>query len=334
MSVLMIDADLRKPVLSDLEPSPDSPGLTGLLSGVFGTEVRSGSLADFRIGDLFRLLGMQRKTGLLCLTQESEEVELLFYQGKLVDLNWLTRPEDERLASVLVAGRVITREQVEQAFVQQKATGQKLGFILLHNGYIKREALAGPLTLHMMEGLRKALSFAKGSFAFKERSESDFEPDAFNPIDFDQIYKQLIIGEEPIAYLMEKINQAIVRTHVKNLFFLPAGNIPPNPSELLSSDRMSFLLSNLQKRFDLLIIDTPPMVLASDALLITPHVDGVLLVVKAGAANREMVIKTVQSLRTSKTNILGVALNQVDIKRAGYYKHYFKNYNQYYTEKG
>jgi hypothetical protein len=130
MSVLMIDADLRNPVLSDLAPSQDSPGLTGLLSVVFSTEVCSGSLADFQIGDLFRLLGMQRKTGRLHLNQDSEEVELLFYQGKLVDLYWVTRPEDERLAAVLVAGRLITREQVDQAFAQQKATGQKLGFIL------------------------------------------------------------------------------------------------------------------------------------------------------------------------------------------------------------
>ena len=334
MSVLMIDADLRNPVLSDLAPSSDFPGLTGLLSGVFGTEVRSGSLADFQIGDLIRLLGLQRKTGLLHLNQESEEVELLFYQGKLVDLYWVTRPEEERLASVLVAGRAITREQVNQAFDQQKATGQKLGFILLHNGYIKREALTGPLTLHMMEGLRKALSFSTGSFAFKERSELDFEPDAFDPIDFDQIYKQLIIGEEPILYLREMINQAVLKTRVKNLFLLPAGVIPPNPSELLSSDRMSFLLSILQKRFDLLIIDTPPVIPASDALLIASHVDGILLVVKAGGANRELVIKAAQSLRSPQTNLVGVALNQIDIKRPGYYKHYFKNYSQYYTEKG
>jgi len=334
MSVLMIDSDLRKPTLSDLALSSDSPGLAGLLSGVFGTEVRSGSLADFQIGDLFRLLGLQRRTGLLNLKQESEEVELLFYQGKLVDLNWVTRPEDKRLASVLVAGRAVTREQVKQAFVQQKATGQKLGFILLQNGYIKRDALTGPLTLHMMEGLRNALTFSTGSFAFEERLESDFDPDTFDPIDFDRIYKQLIIGEEPIAYLRKMINQAVLKTQVENLYLLPVGSIPPNPSELLSSDRFSFLLSILQKRFDLLIIDTPPVIPASDALLIASHVDGVLLVVKAGGASRELVIKTAQSLRSPQTNIVGVALNQIDIKRAGYYKYYFKNYSRYYTEKG
>ena len=84
-SVLMVDIDLRKPSLSSLFPSDDTPGLTGLLSGVFSTEVSNGSLSDLQIGDLFRLLGMQKKSGVLSLSQVNEQIELLFYQGKLVD---------------------------------------------------------------------------------------------------------------------------------------------------------------------------------------------------------------------------------------------------------
>ena len=61
---------------------------------------------------------------------------------------------------------MITRDQAKQAFRQQKATGQKLGFVLLHNGFLKKEDLTGPLTIHMMEGLRKALGFNEGSFSF------------------------------------------------------------------------------------------------------------------------------------------------------------------------
>ena len=332
-SVLMIDIDLRKPTLSNLVPSAETPGLTGLLSGVFGTEVRSGSLSDFQIGDLFRLLTMQKKTGILSLSQEHEQVELLFFQGKLVDLNWITRPEDEKLASVLISNGMITEGQAKQAFAQQKTTGQKLGFILLNLGLLKKEELTGPLTVHLMEGLRKALGFNSGSFSFKDRAESDFEPSAFDPVDFSQIYKQLIIGEEPIAYLQQKINEAIVKTPIKNLYMLPSGDIPPNPSELLSSDRMSFLLSNLQKKFDFLVIDAPPIVPASDALLIAPHVDGVLLVVKSGSANRDLVIKSVEKLAMTQTSILGVAFNHVNIKKAGYYKYYFKNYANYYADR-
>jgi len=207
-----------------------------------------------------------------------------------------------------------------------------LGFILITNGFVKKEALTGPLTLHMMEGLRKALGFSAGDFSFQERAESDFEPSTFDPVDFNQIYNQLIIGEEPIAYLKHKINEAIAKTNVENLFLLPSGNIPPNPSELLSSSRMSFLLAILQKRFDVLIIDAPPIMPASDALLIAPLVDGVLLVVKDGSANRDLVIKTVEKLNMVQINILGVVLNNVNIKKAGYYKTFYKNYAKYYAD--
>ena len=81
------------------------------------------------------------------------------------------------------------------------------------------------------------------------------------------------------------------------------------------------------------MIDAPPLVPASDALLVAPHSDGVLLVVKPGGANRDLVIKTVGQLRMAQINIFGVALNQVNISKAGYYKYYFKNYAKYYAER-
>ena len=332
-SVLMIDADLRKPTLSSIVFSSNSPGLSGLLSRVFSTEVNKGFLSEFQIGDLFRLLAMQKKTGILSLSLENEKIELVFYSGQLVDLNWITRPEDEKLAAVLTANRIITAEHAKQALTQQKTTGQKLGFILLNNGYVKKDDLKGPLTLHMMEGLRTALGFSSGNFSFKDYSESDFEPVAFDPVDFNQIYRQLIIGEEPIAFLKNQINSAVVKSHIHNLWVLPAGNIPPNPSELLSSERMSFLLSNLQKRFDFIVIDAPPVVPASDSLLIAPHADGILVVVRSGGTNRELVLKTAEKLRRAQSTILGIVLNSVNTKREGYYKSYFKNYAKYYADR-
>ncbi|MBW2646353.1 MAG: CpsD/CapB family tyrosine-protein kinase, partial [Deltaproteobacteria bacterium] len=130
----------------------------------------------------------------------------------------------------------------------------------------------------------------------------------------------------------EKINSAILKTGAPNLFLLPSGDLPPNPSELLGSKRMSFLLSNLKKRFDVLIIDSAPILPASDALVLAPEADGVLLMVKAGLINREMVKKAVEQLRVARAHLLGVALNYVDIKREGYYKYYHKYYSQYHGE--
>jgi Mrp family chromosome partitioning ATPase len=72
---------------------------------------------------------------------------------------------------------------------------------------------------------------------------------------------------------------------------------------------------------------------ASDALVMGSLVDGVLLVVKAGGANRELAIKTVEKMRMHAIDILGVAFNQIDVKAPGYYRYYYKHYGKYYGTK-
>jgi len=332
MSVLMVDADLRNPVLTRVVPSKGSIGLTGLISNIFGTDIKQGNLGSFGVSDLFKLILLQKKTGLLKLDNSPETVEILFLQGKIKDLNWLTRPEDKKLATILISNKNLTKAQVKQALSQQQATGQKLGFLLINSGILTKEDLSGHLTMHMMEGLRTALQFSSGEFSFKELPESDFEHSSFDPVDFDQIYKQVIIGEEQFPYLQAKINSAVIETGTPGLSLLPSGTLPPNPSELLGSQRMLFLLSNLKKRFDLLIIDTPPVLPASDALLIAPQTDGVVLIVKAGLVDRNMISSVVEQLRSAKADILGVVLNHVDVQKEGYYKYYHKYYSSYYGD--
>jgi len=329
-SVLLIDADMRKPRLSRALISTSTTGLTGLLSDVFGTDVREGTLDQYGIHDLFSLLSLRKKTGLLSLSGEGEAIELFFLQGEMADLNWPTRPDEKKLLNILTRSNLLTTEQAKLAVGRQKDTGQKLGFVLISMGFLSRDDLVGPLTIHMMEGLRAALHLKRGTFVFKDLPESDFEHASFNPVDFQQIYRQAVIGEEELPYLQKGINAAILKTGVENLFLLPAGNLPPNPSELLGSKRMSFLLSNLKKRFDTLIIDSPPILPASDATLLAPQTDGVVLVVKSGMMNREMVKKAVEQLRLSQANLLGVVLNAVDTKREGYYRYYHKYYSKYY----
>jgi Mrp family chromosome partitioning ATPase len=332
-SVLMVDADLRKPVLNQIISSHDSPGLTGLLSNTFATDVRSGSLSQFGVSDLFWLLSFRKKTGVLHLTEEKEQIDTYFLNGELVDVQWLTRPKDRKLATLLVKDNVITKDQAEKALARKRNTGQKLGFILINMGLVNEEGLAGFITLHMIEGLRTALQFRSGEFSFEKFPESHFDRPSFDPADLKKIYRQVVIGEEEFPYLQKMISAAIVKTGVKNLFILPSGPRPPKPAELLDSNRMSFLLSYLERRFDALIIDTPPVLPTSDALILAPQTDGVILMVKAGQVNRELVKKTVEQIRSSQARLIGVVLSQVDVKREGYYKYYHKYYAEYYGER-
>jgi len=332
-SVLMIDADMRKPTLSRLIHSNESPGLTGLLADIFGTNIQSGSLKNFGIHDLILLIALKKRTGLLHLSDGFDKVEFFFFKGEIVDVNWLTRPGKKKLGTVLINNKLLTREQAKQAAIRQKDTGQVLGFILLSMGFVKENDLMNFLNVQMIECLRTALHFKSGEFSFKEFPESDFDRSSFDPIDFNKIYKQALVGEEEFIYLQKKINSSILRTETSNLSLLPVGNLPPNPSELLGSERMSFLISNLKKRFDVLVIDSPPILPTSDALLLGPYTDGVVFVVKSGHINRGMIKRALDQLHTAKANVLGVVLGQVDIKKEGYYKHYGKYYSKYYGEK-
>lgn len=121
-------------------------------------------------------------------------------------------------------------------------------------------------------------------------------------------------------------------TPVPNLYTIYAGSQTEHPAELMASDRMETLLSALEDRFDILILDTPPSVALSDAVTLSRRVDGILLVVKEQSVSRQVVKQTLDQLRQVEANILGVVLNNVDLQRGGsQYKYYYAYRDDYAT---
>jgi capsular exopolysaccharide synthesis family protein len=119
----------------------------------------------------------------------------------------------------------------------------------------------------------------------------------------------------------------ISRTPVRGLSVLPCGYVPPNPSELISSESMKELLHSLSERFDYVIIDAPPMISVSDPIILSTLVDGVILVVKSGESKGESVRRACQDLTAVGARVLGVTLNNLNIRKDGY--DYYRNYRQY-----
>lgn len=122
------------------------------------------------------------------------------------------------------------------------------------------------------------------------------------------------------------VERVIRETGHPNLFVLPAGETPPNPSELLGSGQMQATLSQLRARFDRVLIDTPPLLAVTDAAVLAPSVAGVVLVAKPGETKVPALQQAVQQLRHVGATIVGVVLNDVDLgdTRYGYY------YDSYY----
>jgi len=103
-----------------------------------------------------------------------------------------------------------------------------------------------------------------------------------------------------------------------NLQVLTSGPIPPNPAEILSSKRMAEILVTLRGQADYILIDTPPIIAVSDAAILAPSVDGVLLVVNAGKTRRDLAVKARDMLQQINANILGVELNNAKIDKSAY----------------
>ena len=119
------------------------------------------------------------------------------------------------------------------------------------------------------------------------------------------------------------------------LWALPTGPRPPNPAELLSSTAMANLLNEVRREFAFVVIDSPPVVLITDATILASMVDGVLLIAESEKTARSAVVRACRTLSLSGGRLLGTVLNKVDSRRDGYYGHYDYSYrrNDYYTQK-
>jgi capsular exopolysaccharide synthesis family protein len=104
-----------------------------------------------------------------------------------------------------------------------------------------------------------------------------------------------------------------------NLFVLPSGPVPPNPAELIGSDSMAEMCAALAKRFDHVIIDSPPVLAVTDATIMAGLVDRVILVAESGKTHRAGLMRTRAILENAGASILGVVLNKLDVSREGYY---------------
>ncbi len=120
------------------------------------------------------------------------------------------------------------------------------------------------------------------------------------------------------------LQQNLVETYVDNLTLLPSGSIPPNPAEMLSSNRMVDLLEELYKQFDVIILDSPPVMAVTDAQVLAARCDGVLVILKAGKVKRQLAQKTIERLKYVNANLLGVLLNKVQLRKSdALYSYYY-----------
>jgi len=120
-------------------------------------------------------------------------------------------------------------------------------------------------------------------------------------------------------------------TDIDSQSFLSAGSIPPNPSELVGSDKMRDTLAQLTNEYDVVVIDSPPILPVTDAMLLSTMVDGVVLVVNSSKTSKQHVKAAYARLEFARAKVFGVLLNQVDVnsQHYQYYRRYYGGYDTY-----
>lgn len=133
------------------------------------------------------------------------------------------------------------------------------------------------------------------------------------------------------------LSEQIVRSGTENLFLLPAGIIPPNPAELLSSPKLRTVFNEAKSMFDLVVVDSPPVLSFTDAPLLGSIAEGSVIVVQAGSIRTPAVQRTISRMLDSRTNVLGVMLTKFDAKKSGanysYYGYAYGKNAYSYSEK-
>lgn len=133
-----------------------------------------------------------------------------------------------------------------------------------------------------------------------------------------------------------ELEEATLRTDIPGLEVLPCGPTPPNPAELLHTEKFAALVRRLRDRYDRVVFDSPPLAAVTDAAVLSALTDSVVLVVRAGSTTHDIANAALRQLRDVRARIAGAVLNDVDLDdRTGYYyRHYYYRRTGYYSQQG
>ena len=158
----------------------------------------------------------------------------------------------------------------------------------------------------------------------------------FFEVDNTKGLSNLLVGFDSVA-------DSVKRNTVKNLDLITAGALPPNPSELLGSENMQVFLQKMEEYYDFILIDSPPINIVTDAVVLSQYAAGILMVTRAMETTIDELDNALATVRTAGSNVLGVVVSDVPVgnrskyyssyRKNGYYSYYSSDYGQPYRER-
>jgi capsular exopolysaccharide synthesis family protein len=138
-------------------------------------------------------------------------------------------------------------------------------------------------------------------------------------------------GISDFLSMQSGIDSIINPTDIENLSFVSAGTAPPNPSELLSSHKVKEFIDTAKKKFDIILFDTPPCAIVTDAIILSRAVDGAIMVIESGRTSKRALPRIFKLFKDANAKVIGAILNRISPATSNYYHYY--HYKSYYGKK-
>lgn len=332
MSVVVVDTDRYRPTLHRLFGLDNRRGLGELLHELYHLDITKETPSQFGLGDWLEILQAQSKTGELRVVDGDQQFRMSIHKGELRSIQMPHLGEDMRLGQLLMRSGRITDDQRTRALALQRNTHRALGEVLLGLGYLDREGLGGVLTEQIRESLRRLLALRRPLCTFRETA------DAYLPAASGQHAEAPtndMLGENVLSkladylkrpFLSNQIPSYLLDTSIENLKVLPSGSTTYSLLDEQYAQPFARLLERLGHIFDVVLLDSPPVALASPAESLAKIADGTLLVVKADGYDVQIVQQAKAQLERSSANFLGVVLNHLDMRHADPMLYYYGAY--------
>jgi hypothetical protein len=338
---LIVDADMRNPRIHTFFGSNPNIGLTTALASIYGTSLKSGNLQnrrnfangdDLSLADIIHIVRVRKKTGVLTVKSGVLLYNIKFQDGILVNADSFDNVDNSFLLQIIKESENLTDHHIEEIKRRSKETGKSEELVILNLGLIDKKKLEGFIRLKISKILKDILFLNEATFYFEKNGKSESDHISWPFISDGGFSSEFDFSDTP--YISNIIRKNLTPTPFDNLYTLGCGPVPQNPSEILSSNSFQSLDKKLTNFFDLVIFDSPPVSVVTDPSLIASFVDGVILVVRARMAHRNVIRSTKEQLAKSKSNILGVVLNDMDMSSHKYYysKYGYKDYSKYYDK--
>jgi len=159
-----------------------------------------GTLKDFSLADIFQLIGLQRKTGVLTLRSPEDVVTISFLDGKVVGADSLNKRLEDRLGQVLLKSKAISPEALEKALSLQQETLERLGHILVSHGFITKEELSAALQQQILQIIYRTFRWQDGDYHFAQEATVDYDQELVQPLPTESILMEgaRMLDEWPI----------------------------------------------------------------------------------------------------------------------------------------